>query len=138
MLAMIAFAALAATAPGNAPQTAAAPSAAVADSDAVRAARRFLELGDQSRWADAYAATGEPFHRLNTLKIWSDTATKVRVPLGALVSRTALSQDTIPTPPAGAELVKFRASFANKADVIETVSVAREGAEWKVIGVYLD
>ena len=32
--------------------------------------------------------------------------------------------------PAGVEVVKFRTSFANKADVIETVSLAREGSDW--------
>lgn len=138
---VLAIAALSVAGPSTAPQPiVATPSATspVVDSDAVRAARHFLELGDQSRWADAYAATGASFHQHNTLKLWSDTATKVRVPLGALVSRTALSQESVPTPPAGAEIIKFRASFANKADVIETVSLAREGGEWKVIGIYLN
>ena len=58
--------------------------------------------------------------------------------LGAVISRTALSQESVPAPPAGVEVVKFRTSFANKADVIETVSLAREGSDWKVVGIYLD
>ena len=44
----------------------------------------------------------------------------------------------MPAPPAGVEVVKFRTSFANKADVIETVSLAREGSDWRVVGIYLD
>ena len=49
-----------------------------------------------------------------------------------------LSQESVPTPPAGAEIVKFRSSFANKAGVTETVSLAKEAGEWKVTGIYLD
>ena len=75
---------------------------------------------------------------MNTTAQWADAATKVRVPLGATISRTALSQDSVPAPPAGVEVVKFRTSFANKADVIETVSLAREGTDWKVVGIYVD
>jgi DNA-binding CsgD family transcriptional regulator len=140
MIVILALAAVSAQLPVS-PQKAAAEAsaqAALADSDPVRAARNFLELGDQSRWADAYSATGASFHKLNTLKLWSDTSLKVRAPLGAVVSRTALSQESIPTPPAGAELVKFRTSFSNKANATETVTLARENGQWKVIGIYLD
>jgi hypothetical protein len=31
--------------------------------------------------------------------------------------------------------VKFRTSFANKADVVETVSLDREGGTWRVVGI---
>lgn len=140
MIAILAFVAFAATGPEPSPQTSGdePSSTAIAESDAVNAARRFLELGDQSRWADAYAATGSSFQSLNTLKLWSDTSIQVRVPLGALVSRTTISQDSVPTPPAGAEVIKFRSNFANKANVIETVSLVRDGSTWKVTGIYLD
>lgn len=140
MIATLIFAALSAQSPASSPNAAAEAStqAALANSEPVGAARHFLELGDQARWADAYAATGGSFHQLNSLKLWTDTSLKVRVPLGAVVSRTALSQESIPTPPAGAELVKFRTSFANKADMTETVTLARENGQWKVIGIYLD
>lgn len=112
--------------------------AAVAESAAVRSARDWLELGDQGRWNDGWLATASSFRKLNTAKQWTDVAVKVRGPMGALVSRTALSQESIPAPPAGVEVVKFRASFANRADVIETVSLAREESMWKVVGIYVD
>ena len=131
---------------GTAPSVAAnAPtageSAAAAEStesDAVRSARDWLVLGDQSRWRDGWLATATSFRKLNTVEAWSAAAEKVRKPLGAVVSRTALSQDSVPAPPAGVEVVKVRASFANRADVIETVSLVREGADWKVVGIYVD
>lgn len=136
MIALIALAVLSASGPASTPPATA--NTVAAEASAADAARRFLELGDQSRWSDAYAATGTSFRQLNTLKLWSDVSVKVRVPLGPLVSRTMLSQESVPTPPAGAEIVKFRSSFANKAGVTETVSLANEGGQWKVTGIYLD
>ncbi len=122
----------------NPSSTAATAPLAVAETDAVRAARDWLVLGDQSRWNDGWLATASSFRQANTAKAWADVATKVRGPMGALLSRTALSQESVPAPPAGVEVVKFRASFANRADVIETVSLAREGAQWRVVGIYVD
>ena len=111
---------------------------AVAESEAVRSARDWLVLGDQGRWNDGWLATATSFRKLNTAERWAEVAEKVRLPLGAVISRTALSQESVPAPPAGVEVVKFRTSFANRADVIETVSLAREGADWKVVGIYVD
>ena len=111
---------------------------AISESEAVRSAREWLVLGDQGRWQDGWLATATSFRKLNTVERWSEVAEKVRVPMGAVISRTALSQESVPAPPAGVEVVKFRTSFANRADVIETVSLAREGSDWKVVGIYVD
>lgn len=111
---------------------------AVRESEVVDAARGWLALGDEARWKDGWLGTAESFRKANTVERWTDAAVKVRVPLGALVSRTALSQDSVPAPPSGVEVVKFRTSFANRADVIETVSLIREGGDWKVVGIYVD
>ena len=136
----VGFIALSLLAGGTSPATtgqATAPDA-VAESDAVRSARDWLVLGDQGRWKDGWLATATSFRKLNTVERWAAVAEKVRVPLGAVVSRTALSQESVPAPPAGVEVVKFRTSFAKKADVIETVSLAREGSQWRVVGIYVD
>ncbi|MEO8141802.1 MAG: DUF4019 domain-containing protein [Sphingomicrobium sp.] len=126
-------------APSAATNASSSPTApVVVESDAVRVARDWLVLGDQSRWNDGWQATATSFRKLNTAEQWANAATKVRVPLGALISRTALSQESVPAPPAGVEVVKFRTSFANRADVIETVSLVREGSSWKVVGIYVD
>ncbi len=120
-----------------APSAAAAPTRA-AETDATRAARAWLELGDESRWHDGWLATTESFRRLNTSAAWAEVAKKVRGPLGPTLSRTLLSQESVPAPPAGVEVVKFRTRFANKPEAIETVSLAREGGSWKVAGIYMD
>lgn len=112
--------------------------AQVATSEVTQAARHWLELGDQARWKDAYLETSASFRKVNTLALWTKTAERVRPPLGALISRTLLSEESVPAPPAGVEVVKFRTNFANKDGVIETVSLAREGSDWKVVGIYLN
>ena len=127
-----------AASPSTSAQSPIESSSALNESEAVRSARDWLVLGDQGRWKDGWTATASSFRQLNTPERWAKAAEKVRVPLGAVISRTALSQESVPAPPAGVEVVKFRTSFANKANVIETVSLAREGAAWRVVGIYVD
>ena len=124
------------------PQTASAPDStsatAPAEAEVVRAARDWLALHDEGRWREGWNATTDSFRKLNTVERWTEVAEKVRPPLGAVISRTVMSQESVPAPPAGVEVVKFRTSLANKADAVETVSLAREGGTWKVVGIYID
>ncbi len=126
------------------PQTATTPSAPPTtaepahDRQVVDAARTWLELVDESQWDESYRATGSSFRRINTAKVWAATSEKVRVPLGAVVSRTFISQQNLPAPPAGYEVVKFRTHYANKPDAVETVSLDREGGEWRIVGVTIE
>lgn len=116
------------------------PGAATVTAEATTAetsARQWLALLDQGRWADSYRLTGSAFQRLNTLAVWTAASERVRAPLGAVVSRTLLSNEDMPAPPHGLQVVKFRTSFANKADAVETVTLDREGDSWRVVGVYV-
>jgi DNA-binding CsgD family transcriptional regulator len=101
-------------------------------------ARRWLVLGDEGRWDESYQATGRSFRKLNSLQRWAAVAEKVRTPLGAVLSRTFVSEENLPAPPYGYEVVKFRTSFANKADALETVSLDREKGAWRVVGITID
>ncbi|WP_046348265.1 helix-turn-helix domain-containing protein [Sphingomonas changbaiensis] len=102
------------------------------------AARQFLMLIDQGKWEESYALTTASFQKLNTSKVWAEVSEQARPPLGALVSRTMISHDDVPTPPHGYEVVKFRTTFANKANAIEKVSLEREGNGWRVAGVTIE
>ena len=122
-------------------QTSAAPPAPApspVQAEIVRAARDWLALVDAGRWDESWRATGASFRALNTVEAWASASRHARVPLGALVSRTALSEESIPAPPAGLAMVKFRTSFANRAGVTETLTLVREGQAWRVVGVYID
>lgn len=128
---LLALAALPQAAPSPAPAVAAtAPDPAVVD-----AARTWLALLDQGRWDESYQATGTAFRKLNTVQAWAAASEQARTPLGRMISRTVLSQENLPAPPAGYEVMKFRTSFANKADTVETVTLDREDGRWRVVGV---
>lgn len=101
-------------------------------------ARAFLALLDQGRWDDSYAMTGASFHAQNTLQVWASASEQARRPLGAVRRRALLSAESVPVPPAGAEIVKFRTSFAYKPDAVETVSLAREHGQWKIVGIWIE
>lgn len=123
--------------PAAVPLTAAA-SVAVTETEATLAARRWLEQGDAGRWDDGYQGTAASFQQANTSQKWAEASRAVRVPLGALVSRVLVGEESVPTPPSGYQIVKFRTSFVNKPDALETVALVREGGNWKVTGIYLD
>lgn len=110
---------------------------AATDADVVNAAQRWLVLLDGSRWADSYAETSKSFRKLNTLQIWTSASEQARAPLGATITRTLLSQEDLPAPPHGYQVVKFRTNFASKPNAVETVSLDREDGVWRVVGVYI-
>ena len=56
------------------------------------------------------------------------------MPLGAVTSRKAITFDRVPTPPNGHAIVRFRTDFATRSDAVETVTLAREDGELKVVG----
>lgn len=127
-----------------APQSAGLPApsqlstAPLAEAEAVRAAHDWLVLHDEGRWRECWDAAGASFRKMNSLNHWTEVAQKVRPPMGAVISRVAISQELVPAPPYGVEVVKFRTSFANKADAVETVSLAREDGAWKVVGIFIE
>ncbi|OWK29605.1 helix-turn-helix domain-containing protein [Sphingomonas mucosissima] len=140
--AMISLAAalLAVTSPTTQPadQPAPAATAPLTESEGVKAAREWLELGDAANWRDSYAATTQSFRTANTLENWQSAAEKVRSPLGRVVSRTLISDMDTPAPPNGYRTVQFRTDFASKKGAIETIALNREGGTWKVAGIYVD
>lgn len=117
------------TAPPAPQTTAQAPDAEIVD-----AARQWLVLVDQGRWEESYRETGAAFRKLNTAQAWAAASERVRAPLGAMLSRTLLSQENLPAPPDGYEVVKFRTRFAAKAEAVETVTLERENGRWRVVG----
>ena len=104
----------------------------------VDAARQWLVLLDQGRWDESYRATGAPFRKLNTPQMWAAASEQVRSPLGTTNSRTFASEENLPAPPRGYEVVKFQTSFANRAEAVETTTLDLEDGTWRVVGVTID
>ena len=139
VLALLAFAALPQTASAP-PSTQPAPTAADVkpDAEVLDAARQWLALVDQNKWDDSYRATGSAFQKLNTPQVWADVSDKMRTQLGAVISRTFLSEEELPAPPHGYQAVKFRTSYANKPNAVETVTLERENDAWRVVGAIIE
>ena len=116
----------------------AAASAPVAETAAVQAARQWLALVDAGKWQESFAATTASFQSMNTVQAWQSASEQARVPLGRMLKRTAISSEFVPAAPAGQQVVRFRTDFANRAGAIETISLAREGERWRVVGIYID
>ncbi len=114
------------------------PTAPVAQSDVAKAAQEWLALVDAGKWRESWAATAPSFQSLNTVEVWQSVSESARVPLGRVVSRTFGSEESIPAPPRGYRLVRFRTQFANKPAATETLSLSREGESWKVAGYIID
>lgn len=132
LLALVAVPQFAATQDGGSAATE-ATNAAVLSS-----AKAWLALVDRRDWAASYAATASSFKKQNTEQLWTTTAQKVQVPLGATQSRVLIGRDSVPTPPNGNEIVKFRTSFANKPNTVETLALAKEDGSWRVVGYYIE
>ncbi|MFD1610882.1 DUF4019 domain-containing protein [Sphingomonas tabacisoli] len=132
LLALVASPLIAPAPQGGAASTQAANSAVAAS------AQSWLALVDQGRWEESWAATASSFRSLNTTELWASTSQKARVPLGAVRSRVLLSQESVPAPPNGVEVLKYRTSFANKPNAVETLSLALEDGSWRVVGYYID
>lgn len=111
------------------PATLASSAAATAEPSeaaAATAAEGFLKLVDESRWAESYALTGTQFRAVNTLELWSEVSEKVRPPLGALLTRDLVTNEYVPAPPKGYQLIKFRSTYANGTEQTESLSLAWE------------
>lgn len=115
-----------------------APSATRSEAEAAaRSAERFLELIDAGRWPESYAATGAEFRRLNTLQAWSEVSARVRPPLGKVLTRNLVTNEYVPAPPQGYQLVKFASSYADGTNQIESVSLEWEDGAWRVVGIVI-
>ncbi|MEO8374068.1 MAG: DUF4019 domain-containing protein [Sphingomonas bacterium] len=134
-LGLLAFAAmpqLSSTTPPAPVASRVAPDAALVDT-----ARKFLVLIDEGRWDESYQAFPPPFRKVNTLQVWTDVSKEVRAPLGAVLSRTFLSQEDIAAPPHGYQMFKFRTRFANK-EMVEKVTLEHVDGTWLVAGVMIE
>jgi DNA-binding CsgD family transcriptional regulator len=115
-----------------------APSPAAAQAEVEQSARAWLSLVDAGKWNESWSATGAAFRKLNSAKVWASTSDKVRVPIGAVASRSLISSAEVPAPPAGYTMLKFRTDFAGKPGATETLTLVREAGGWKVTGYMIE
>lgn len=101
----------------------------------------WLALLDNSAWAESWQAAGAMFKSQVSEADWTTAVRTVREPIGAFVSRTPQSAErsnSLPGAPDGEYwMVQYQSVFANRQDATETVVLAREGSDLKVIGYFV-
>jgi DNA-binding CsgD family transcriptional regulator len=123
---------------GAAPKMEAARSSPVAESAVTGTARQWLALVDAGKWQESWAGTAKSFQSNNSVAAWESASVGGRVPLGRVLSRSLVSEENIPAPPHGAQLVRFHTSFENKPGATETLTLAREDGNWRIVGYFIE
>jgi Protein of unknown function (DUF4019) len=115
--------------------------AAPANDQAGPSGEAWLKLVDGGKYADSWREASSNFRARVAEKDWVTMVKGVRGPLGALVSRDQPSvtfAKTLPGAPDGNYAVmQFHASFRNKADAVETLTVMADGEKWRVAGYFI-
>ena len=105
------------------------------------AARQWLGLLDKGNWEASWRDAAGVFKSQISAAQWATTIQPVRLPLGAISSRSlrnAMKTNSLPGVPAGDyEVIQFRTDFAHKSGAIETITLAHENGGWKVAGYFI-
>ena len=105
---------------------------------AERQALGFLGYLDQGRFADSYAYTGMLIRTQLDRDAFSAQIQKARVGTGAFQSRELIDSaysTTVPGAPEGQYVIlHYHASFANRPDSVETVTLTFAKGYWRVVG----
>lgn len=113
-----------------------------AKQDAQKAGEQWLGVIDAGKYADSYDAAATMFKAAVTKQQWMRSVSGVRDPLGSLVSRTlatATYATELPGAPDGEYVVlKFKTSFHNKKEAVETVTMALDkDGQWRAAGYFI-
>jgi hypothetical protein len=104
-------------------------------------ANAWLEKLDAKSWNESWEGTGKLFQSNLTQEQWVKTAQAVHEPLGVVLSRHILGvtkTTALPGAPDGEYgVLTYSAAFTNKASAVETVVLARDGAQWKIVGYFI-
>jgi hypothetical protein len=108
---------------------------------AERQALGFLGYLDHGRFADSYAYTGMLIRAQLDRDAFAKQIEKTRAGVGALLSRELIDASyttTVPGAPEGQYVVlDYGASFANRQQAEETVTLAFAKGYWRVSGYYI-
>jgi hypothetical protein len=101
-------------------------------------AHAWLLLLDRKDWGTAWDTAGALFRQNVPLGTWMDNVPKLREPFGRFIERddgVAIYKKNLGNRQGDYVTVLFKSRFANKPDVVETVSTVREpDGRWRVTG----
>lgn len=123
------------------PGTLAIASPIQADPAVTDASRAWLALVDREDWDESWRSATTTFKAAVTPQDWAASVIAARRATGPVQQRTlttATVTTTLPGMPAGEyQALQFATDFGQKAGAVESLFLAREGAEWKVIGYFI-
>jgi hypothetical protein len=116
--------------------------AAGAVDEALEVAEAWLKLVDRGEYDRSWQEAAAYFRKVVERDQWNKTLTGVRQPLGEVESRELLEakyRSSLAGAPDGEYVViRFRTSFANKADSQETITPMLDpDGRWRVSGYYI-
>ena len=116
------------------------------DPDSRAAAREsaleWLTLVDSKEYSDSWEQAASLFKSKVTREQWTSAIRSARGPLGAIQSRSflgAVYKTELPGAPDGEYvIIQYRASFAKKAEAVETITpmLDKDGA-WRISGYFI-
>lgn len=105
-------------------------------------AKQWMSLVDDQNYADAYQQMGAAARGKIAAEVWTGNIRTMRVPLGAMSSRTLKDvkmSNTLPGMRDGqTAAVRYDSAFAHKATGIETVTLVLENGAWSVTSYRVD
>lgn len=113
-----------------------------ANAHAQAAAADWLLTIDGLKYAASWQTAAEMFKAAISAETWAQAARSVRGPLGSVRHRRETSTTfakSLPGAPDGLYVViQFKSAFENKADAVETVTVAQDkDGVWRVAGYFV-
>jgi DNA-binding CsgD family transcriptional regulator len=115
--------------------------AAVASIPADQIALKWLQLWDRQEWAECWREAGAQVKSAISETGFVAAAHNARELVGPVSSRKLVTVTALDSAPGLAQgdyiNVVFRTDFARKKGATETVTLAREGSDWKVIGHHI-
>lgn len=122
--------------------TPAATPASTPQTAAQAAALSWLALIDAGKYPESWSSAASLFRQKVSQATWQSSVAGVRDSLGALQSRTlrsATPKDSLPGAPDGHYVVlQFDATFAHKANAVETVTPMMDtDGQWHVSGYFI-
>lgn len=109
--------------------------------EAKSAVMAWLASVDEGQYKESWDSGAELFKQQVTTATWVEALTITRKPLGGVVERTLISQQTateLPNVPAGQYVVlQFKTRFEERDEAAEMVTVVHEGDDWKIVGYFI-
>jgi Protein of unknown function (DUF4019) len=112
-----------------------------AQSDAQKSAENWLGFIDNRRYAESWTEASAYLRRRVSQKKWVDALSSTRSPIGEVKSRKAIrvtKRRSLPGAPDGEyTVIQFLSSFQNKASAVETLTLMKDGGQWRPAGYFI-